>query len=1315
MLKKKKTKKKDSIKSKNIESFFKKEKIIEKKIIKTEDENEKKKEEEKKFYKKNYKDGPFTNKFIHKLIGKENSEKWSEPKLDFENYKNDSIRFQQCGMKYYNDKERGIYIRLFGRTEYGNSVSMAVFGFFPYFYLSIPDESVISLKKYEEAILNSDVFCSNKSNSELKENINFLSNKRMKMETGDFTFKERESIEEEDLKHKTRTEKEMEKWTDDEEEKEKILKFEIIESRHLIGFKKKKKFLKIIVSHPKYVGQFRKLVHEKKFIYDGCEKDKENVVIYEANIDFCLRFCADLETSDFIWVQFEKSDATLIEDVVHGKYYKRNKQTRCQLEFEIEYKKLKFLKIDKLAPFRIITYDIECIRKNGEEGFVDAEKDPIINISMELKIFGEPREKNRVLDLTLFDSVVDMITNKTKERTLLNKEIVSFNVQKKEGETEEERMIENEKRLLLGFKAIMIVSGCDLKITYNGTDFDDKYVHKRAEKLGIYNKFATMSKVYTEVSFPKETITNSKQRGVRKTVRYATTGIYHLDLLELIKDYWSRKFSSYSLNTVSSEILKMTKIDLHHTTLYPLFKSGPKGRGIIGTYCTWDSVLTSTLADALKFLPDIFTLTVITNLSILRVTEGGQQQRIYMMLLIEARKNGFIIPVLTDEEKKRNEYQGATVLPPKIGFYTEPVVTFDFGSLYPSIMLANNLDYTTCIKGDELKKLLNEGTLKESDIQEFTINKKGDKTHFLRNHVRKGLLSIILEKLLKQRKIEKDVMKDCAKKGDKFGESLANVKQLNLKKIANSTYGFSGTGDRGILPEEDISKTVTSEGRRMIEATKNKIETDNTGSKIIYGDTDSVLVCMNKLLQQKIFNDFFVYLSNSIDKKKILSVVDETIVLKEANEKIEKVYDSMDSIVWWASNEAKRISLFHNSQKDVKSINLEFEKVFIRLLLVTKKKYSGWKVTEDAKKLGKIDEEFNMIGELCTMGLEVVKRDRPIFSKNLLKNILKLMIKIKDKNEMKIKIEKLIVSELERLINNEVGIDELIISKTLSKEIKDYKTKLPHICVVEKKMKRNQKKNVIPIGERVPYVFIRNKQQKSKKRKGECAEDPDFASKNCLPIDIDEYINITKKMFERVLPHLLPDWEGLFDNLRRNTNIILSTTNVTMENYFKRDLSLKSFLNNFQFKCGICGTENFRITKCKKCDYELDASSVLSIWKNLKWKEIENDNLKIKEVKEKCKECKDSLLKNLDITCQNLDCKYFFQTINSTNRLNNFKFKFLEWKKIILDGQSKYLNFCSNCKIKKCRNCQEKKKIEDIEMETKFLPDIEDILKKIKI
>lgn len=64
----------------------------------------------------------------------------------------------------------------------------------------------------------------------------------------------------------------------------------------------------------------------------------------------------------------------------------------------------------------------------------------------------------------------------------------------------------------------------------------------------------------------------------------------------------------------------------------------------------------------------------------------------------KAIENDLLIP----NQKKtvvEGMYEGATVLEPKVGFYEKPIATLDFASLYPSIMMAHNLCYSTLIPG----------------------------------------------------------------------------------------------------------------------------------------------------------------------------------------------------------------------------------------------------------------------------------------------------------------------------------------------------------------------------------------------------------------------------------------------------------------------------------------------------------------------------------------------------------------------------------------------------------------------------------------
>lgn len=81
------------------------------------------------------------------------------------------------------------------------------------------------------------------------------------------------------------------------------------------------------------------------------------------------------------------------------------------------------------------------------------------------------------------------------------------------------------------------------------------------------------------------------------------------------------------------------------------------------------------------------------------------------------------------------------VIEPTRGYYTDPVATLDFASLYPSIMMAHNLCYSTLIPAYEIKN---------HNPENYIRTPNGD--YFVKQTVKKGLLPMILEELIAARK-----------------------------------------------------------------------------------------------------------------------------------------------------------------------------------------------------------------------------------------------------------------------------------------------------------------------------------------------------------------------------------------------------------------------------------------------------------------------------------------------------------------------------------------------------------------------------------
>ena len=315
----------------------------------------------------------------------------------------------------------------------------------------------------------------------------------------------------------------------------------------------------------------------------------------------------------------------------------------------------------------------------------------------------------------------------------------------------------------------------------------------------------------------------------------------------------------------------------------------------------------------------------------------GQQIKVFSMILRKCRNVKLLVPTLRKNFSGGTDagYEGATVLDPIKAYYEEPIATLDFASLYPSIMQAYNLCFSTLVSPADARKL---------DPSQY---KKSENGHiFVTAETKKGILPIILEELLSARKRAKKDMKNAATEFEKEVQNgrqvrfyfrlsnrddiyeplhstylSSNVIQLALKVSANSVYGFTGA-TVGQLPCLPIASSVTSYGRQLLEKTKEFVENNYNiahgyeyDAEVVYGDTDSVFVKFGT------------------------KTVPETFPLAiEAAEKCSEIFPN--------------------------PILLEFEKVYYPFLLMNKKRYAGLMWTNKEK-----------YDYMDTKGLETVRRD----------------------------------------------------------------------------------------------------------------------------------------------------------------------------------------------------------------------------------------------------------------------------------------------------------------------------------------------------
>jgi len=293
----------------------------------------------------------------------------------------------------------------------------------------------------------------------------------------------------------------------------------------------------------------------------------------------------------------------------------------------------------------------------------------------------------------------------------------------------------------------------------------------------------------------------------------------------------------------------------------------------IVAYCIQDSDLVVDLFDKLNVWLGLNALSSVVGVTIIQLFTRGQQVRCLSQVYDKCYRKGI---VLDRRVKDPVFYNGGFVFEPKPGLY-DGVVCLDFASLYPSIMRAYNICFTTLVSpelfdtiGDDKSVSIEveqeepaDGAkamrLGDDDAPDF-INDEDDaddtdkptvtkiyKYKWVNKATRYGVLPEIQDHLVGSRNI---IKKELAALEDELEECsdpkrLAEIKMLlvlkdkysnALKVSANSLYGFLGAQTSGVLSLIEAAMCITSTGRRLIMHVNSYVETKHGGT-VVYGDS----------------------------------------------------------------------------------------------------------------------------------------------------------------------------------------------------------------------------------------------------------------------------------------------------------------------------------------------------------------------------------------------------------------------------------------------------------------------------------------------
>ena len=331
-------------------------------------------------------------------------------------------------------------------------------------------------------------------------------------------------------------------------------------------------------------------------------------------------------------------------------------------------------------------------------------------------------------------------------------------------------------------------------VTFNGDDFDLRYLKHRAERKQI----------------PEESNPVQLER-VAAALKHGV----HIDLYQFFRNKsiqvyaFSNKYSEHTLNGISESLLGRAKVEFEgEIGDLPLAK--------LAEYCLNDSVLTYDLtafSDALV-MKLLLVISRIGKMPINDVSRLGVSNWIRSMLFYEHRRMGALIPrqdeltekggASSEAAIKGKKYKGGIVIDPKPGVHFD-VSVLDFASLYPSLIKVDNLSYETV----------------NCPHPECRGNKVPDTTSWVCTK-RKGIVSLVTGSLRDLRVAHyKPFAKDKSLPAEE--RELYNVVSQGLKVFLNACF----TGDTYVVTPQGIRGIREMRvGDEVVNVNPNTLETE---------------------------------------------------------------------------------------------------------------------------------------------------------------------------------------------------------------------------------------------------------------------------------------------------------------------------------------------------------------------------------------------------------------------------------------------------------------------------------------------------------
>ena len=230
-------------------------------------------------------------------------------------------------------------------------------------------------------------------------------------------------------------------------------------------------------------------------------------------------------------------------------------------------------------------------------------------------------------------------------------------------------------------------------------------------------------------------------------------------------------------------------------------------------YCIQDAELSLRILERVRRIEKTLDLAAVSKLPLEDVLHGRTSNLIDSILIRAADRAKVAVPMMKMRGGRVEQIEGGYVHSLQPGLY-EWVTSLDFRAMYPSLIIENNICFTTVSPN---------GTI---------VSPTGAK--FLPAEVKKGLLPVILANLMKDRQ---EVRTKQKAETDPQMKEFYDGLQAAIKVLMNAFYGVLASSFYR-FNDPKVGASITAFARERIKGIIGELEAE--GVKVVYADTDSV-------------------------------------------------------------------------------------------------------------------------------------------------------------------------------------------------------------------------------------------------------------------------------------------------------------------------------------------------------------------------------------------------------------------------------------------------------------------------------------------